>query len=103
MADVADPEEPGDEVAVAARDRDPVPVAEREPQLDGVDPLGRQRAREHGRAVVVRRVELEPHRLDPGAAGAPERAVPRERRLEAVGEDEAERLDERHDESTSPA
>ena len=54
VADVADAEEPRDEVSVAARDRDPVPVAEREPQLDRVDPLRRQRAGEHGRAVVVR-------------------------------------------------
>ena len=53
---------------------------------------------ENGRAVVVRRVELEADRLDAGAAGASERAVTRERRLQAVGEDEAERLDQRHDE-----
>ena len=97
VADVADAEEPRDEVSVAARDRDPVPVAERETQLDRVDPVGRQRAGEHGRAVVVRGVELEPDRLDPRAARPPERPMPGERRVEAVLQDEPESLDERHD------
>ena len=82
---------------MAARDRDPVPVAQREPERDGVDPLGCQRARQDGGAVVVGRVELEADRLDAGAAGAAERAMTRERRLEPVGEDEPERLDERDD------
>ena len=70
VADVADPEEPVDDVAVAAGDRDPVPVAQREPELDGVDPGRRQDPGQHRGAVVVGRVELEAHRLRARAAGA---------------------------------
>ena len=69
VADVPDPEEPVDDVAVAARDRDPVPVAQRQPELDGVDPRRRQDPGQHRGAVVVGRVELEPHRLRARAAG----------------------------------
>ena len=97
VADVSDPEEPRHELAVTARDRDPVPVTQRKAKRDGVDPVRRERAGQHRGAVVVGRVQLEAHRLDPCAAGAAERAMAGERRLEPVGEHEPERLRERDD------
>ena len=54
-------------------------------------PVRHPRGRDDGRAVLVRREELEPHRLDPGAAGAAEADMALERVLEPVLEQEAER------------
>ena len=82
---------------MTAGDRDPMAVTKRQAKRDGVDAFGRQRPGEHGGAVVVGRVELEPDRLDPGATATAQRPVPCERRLEAVGEDDAESLHERDD------
>ena len=55
-------------------------------------------SRDDGGAVLVRREELEPHRLDAGAAGAAEPDVAVEGRLEALLEQEPERDVERDDE-----
>ena len=90
-----DPEQPRDELAVPAGDGDTVTVAEGKAERDRIDPIGGERAGEHGGAVVVGRVELEAHLLDPRPAGTPERAVAGEGCIEAAVEHEAERLDER--------
>ena len=69
-------------------------------ELARVDLLRDADGGDDGRAVLVGREELEPHRLDPFAARAAEAEVPLERRLEALLEDEAERdvqaADQRH-------
>ena len=91
VADVADAEQPRHELTVPAGDRDPVPVAEREPQRDRVDTLRGERRGEDGGAVLVGRVELEPQRLDAGPAGSSDRKVSREAGLETVLEQYAQR------------
>src|ERR687898_845968 len=70
--DVADPEDRALQLALSARDRDAVPLPQRERQLAGIHPVRHPRGSHDRRAVLVRREELEPHRLDPGAAGAAE-------------------------------
>ena len=77
--------------ALAGRERDAVAVAQQEQQLAGVDAFRRAHGGDDRGAVVVGREELEPHRLDPLAAGAAESDVTLERRVETLLEQEAER------------
>ena len=97
-ADVADAEDLALDRALAARERDAEPVAQRLEKLGAVD-SGRHLDRGHdGRAVVVGREELEPHRLRSLAAGAAEANVAFEGSFEAVLEQQPERDVERDDE-----
>src|SRR5918994_5081221 len=94
-ADVADPEDGALQLALPAGDRDAVPLPQRECQLAGVHPVRDPRSRDHGGAVLVRGKKLQPHRSDPGTAGAAEANVPLERRVQAALEQEGERDVER--------
>ena len=60
-------------------------------QVVAVDPVGRTDRRHDGRGVVVRREELEAHRLDARTGGATEPHVPLECRLQPVVEQQPER------------
>ena len=98
VADVADAEDLPLQRPLAGRERDAVSIAQQEQQLAGVDALGRADGGHDRGAVVVGREELEPHGLDPFAAGAAESNVMLERRLETLFEQEAERDVETDDE-----
>ena len=97
VADVPDPEHPRAELAVRPRDRDPEPVAELEHELSGIHSVGGEDRRDDGRSLLVRREELQAHRLDALAAGAAERGVTSERALHALLEEHAQRHVERGD------
>ena len=88
VADVPDPEHARAELAVRARDRDPEAVAELEHELPRVHAVGGEDRRHDGRALLVRREELEAHRLGALAAGAAERGVTGERALETLLEEQ---------------
>src|SRR5579864_9259404 len=63
VADVADAEDPALQLRLAVRELDAVAVAEQRDELRGVDPFGRADGGDDGGRVVVRREQLEPHRL----------------------------------------
>ena len=90
-ADVADPHRLALQLALAGREGDAVVLAQVLEQVVGVDAVGHADRRDDGGRVVVRREQLEPHRLDAGARGAAEAHVPLERRLEARLEEHPER------------
>ena len=91
VADVPDAEDLPLQLALARRERDAVAVAQQEQELAGVDSFRRAHGRHDRRGVVVGREQLEPHRLDPLAARAPEADVALERGLEPALEDHPER------------
>ena len=96
-ADVADPEDRVLQLALPAGDRDAVAVAQRKRQLAGLDPLRHPRGGDDGGAILVRREQLEPHRLDPRPARPAEPDMALEGVLEPVVEQEPERDVERDD------
>ena len=81
----------GAELPVRAGDGDAEAVAKLEHELLRVDAVGREDRGDDRRALLVRREQLEPHRLRALAAGAAERSMARERCLEPLLEQEAER------------
>ena len=99
-ADVADAKDLALQVRLPRRECDAVPVAQVREQLVAVDPVRRPHRSDDGRAVVVGREELEPHRLDACARRATEPHVTLERSVEPVAEDEpegdVEAADQRH-------
>src|SRR4051794_17197227 len=98
VADVADPEDLALPLALAADQLHAEPVAQVEQERVDVERVRRAHRRDDGGAVLVRRGELEAHRLDPGPGRTAEADVALEGRLEPLGEDEAERDVEPEDE-----
>src|ERR671910_3681666 len=96
-ADVADPEDRVLQLPLSAGDRDAVALAERQRQFARVEPVGHAGGGDDGRTVLVGREELEPHLLDPRAAGSAEADMAVEGVLEAGLEQEAEGDVERDD------
>src|ERR1051326_2623318 len=88
---MADPEDLSPERPLAAGERDAVPVAEGPDELDRVDAVRRPDGGHDRGSILVRREELETHRLRTLAAGATEPDVALERGLETRVEDHPER------------
>src|SRR3954453_20931116 len=68
-ADVADAEDLSLQPTLAGCECDPVRVAQVAKKPVSVDPVGHACDRDDCRRIVVRREELEPHCLEPGACG----------------------------------
>jgi hypothetical protein len=88
---MADPEDQAFQLALAAGNRDAVAVAERHREVRRVQPIRHPHSRHDRRTILVGREELEAHRLDPGAAGAPEPDMALERIVQAAVEEESKR------------